>query len=76
MGLDYVQLNGGTPTVATKFTTAVVSGGKVTLTWTGTGSLETAPKADGPWTPVTPSPTSPYTEDVLAGQNRFYRLKQ
>jgi hypothetical protein len=76
MGLDYIQLNGGTPTVALKFTTAVVSGGKVTLTWTGSGNLETAPAATGPWTPVTPKPASPYTEDILAGQNRFYHLKQ
>ena len=77
MGIDYVQINaaGG---AAPKFTASTVSNGKVTLTWTGTGNLEWAPNSGmgGQWTPVTPGPTSPYTEDILAGQNRFYRLKQ
>jgi hypothetical protein len=77
MGIDYVQINGVTDTnAAPKFLPPVVSGGSLTLTWTGTGQLERAPALVGPWTPVTPVPTSPYSEAVVAGQNRFYRLRQ
>jgi hypothetical protein len=75
MGLDYIQLNGGTPIVPPKFLAPVVSGGKVTLTWTGSGSLEWAPASLGPWTAITPTPASGYSENILPGQNRFYRLK-
>ncbi len=75
MGLDYVQLNGGTPTATVAFLPSVVSAGNVTLSWTGTGSLEWAPTILGPWTPITPVPTSSYSEAIQPGQNRFYRLK-
>jgi hypothetical protein len=76
MGIDYVQLNGGTPTAALAFLPTVVSGGKVTLTWTGTGGLESAPAILGPWTPITPAPSSPYSEAIVSSENRFYRLKK
>jgi hypothetical protein len=75
MGLDYVQLNGGTPVAAASFLPPVISAGKITLSWTGTGSLQWAPTALGQWTPITPAPTSPYSEDIQTGQPRFYRLK-
>jgi hypothetical protein len=78
MGIDYVQLNGGPAdtNASPKFLPPVLSGGQVTLNWTGTGNLERAPALVGPWTPVTPVPSSPYSEAVVAGQNRFYRLRQ
>jgi hypothetical protein len=75
MGLDYVQLNGGTPTVPVAFLPPVIGSGKITLSWTGTGSLEWAPSLQGQWTAITPTPTSPYSEDIQPGQNRFYRLR-
>lgn len=75
MGLDYVQLNGGTPTVAVAFQPPVISAGNVALRWTGNGSLQWAPTLLGPWTTITPTPTSPYSEAIQPGQNRFYRLK-
>ena len=76
MGIDYVQLNPVGTGQPMKFLAPTVSNGKITLTWTGTGTLETAPAVVGPWTPVTPNPPSPYTEDILATQkSRFYRLK-
>ena len=78
MGFDYIQLNGGTPPVVKeppKFLPPVVTGGKITLSWTGAGNLESAPAVLGPWTPITPVPATPYAENVVAGQNRFYRLK-
>ena len=78
MGIDYVKLHaegdGGQPP---KFLTSTVANGKITLTWSGTGNLEWAPAVSGPWTAVSPVPTSPYAEDVQLGQKgRFYRLKQ
>jgi hypothetical protein len=78
MGFDYIQLNGGTPPVVAeppKFLPPVVNGGKITLSWTGAGNLESAPAVLGPWAPITPVPATPYAENVVAGQNRFYRLK-
>ena len=75
MGLDYVQVNGGTPIATASFLPPAISGGKITLNWTGTGSLEWAPTILGPWTPVTPVPTTPYSEDIQPGQNRFYRIR-
>ena len=77
MGIDYVRLDpagGGQPL---EFTSSTVSNGRLTLTWTGTGGLESAPTVTGPWTPVSPAPSSPYTEDVQLNQTgRFYRLKK
>jgi hypothetical protein len=79
MGIDYVQLNaaGGTTNAQPAFVSSTLANGKLTLTWTGTGNLEWATTLAGPWTPVTPAPNSPYSEDVQIGQkSRFYRLKQ
>ncbi len=75
MGIDYVQLNAGTPQAAVAFQPAVVSNGKVTLNWTGTGNLEWAPAVLGPWTPITPAPATGYSENIVPAQNRFFRLK-
>ena len=70
MGFDYVQLN----RVQFKFLAPTLSGGKLTLNWTGGGLLESAPTMLGPWATVDAALGSPYTEDLVAGQNRFYRL--
>jgi hypothetical protein len=77
MGIDYVKLHAaGASGEPPKFLAPTVSGGKITLRWTGAGSLEWAASLAGPWTAVTPAPASPYTEDVLPAQSgRFYRLK-
>ena len=76
MGIDYVQVNGGPGSAAPlAFLRPVVSNGKVTLNWTGTGNLESASAVLGPWTPITPAPSAPYSETV-SGQNRFYRLRK
>jgi hypothetical protein len=72
MGIDYVQLNEGRP----QFLPAAVSGGTITLNWIGGGQLEWSPTITGPWTPISPAPSSGYSEAVVAGQNRFYRLKK
>lgn len=74
MGIDYISLN--PPDLAPPiFLSSVVNKGQLTLDWKGGGSLEWAPTVLGPWTAVAPEPQPPYTEAVVAGQNRFYRLR-
>jgi hypothetical protein len=73
MGIDYVQLN-HEQVVQLQFQPPTVSGGQITLNWTGSGALESAPTITGPWTEI-PAATTPYSEAVVAGQNRFYRLR-
>ena len=73
MGIDYVQLN-HVVAVELRFVAPSVSGGQITLNWTGTGALESAPAITGPWTEI-PAATAPYSEAVVAGQMRYYRLR-
>ena len=61
---------------APRFLPATVTGSAITLQWTGEGALERASSVNGPWTAVLPAPSSPYTETLVSGQNRFYRIKQ
>jgi regulation of enolase protein 1 (concanavalin A-like superfamily) len=63
------------PPVELKFLLPVVSGNQVQLDWTGAGQLLWAPSVIGPWTPIDPQPTPPYTETITPGQIRFFRLK-
>ena len=72
MGIDYVQLN----RVPLQFLPPSVAGGKITLNWTGIGQVESAPSIVGPWTPVAAAIDPPYSEDLVPGQSRFYRLRQ
>jgi hypothetical protein len=72
MGIDYIQLN----KVSVQFLPPTLSNGKITLTWTGIGQLESAPTMNGPWTVVTAAVDPPYSEDVVPNENRFYRLRQ
>jgi hypothetical protein len=72
MGIDYVQLNH----VQLKFLSPSVTDGAVTLNWTGTGQLESAPTILGPWDPIVPVPDPPYSEGIVPGENRYYRLRQ
>lgn len=72
MGIDYVKI--AAPDAAPPVLTITpVAGGKVNVSWTGSGNLEWAPAVTGPWTAVNPAPTSPYIEN-LTSANRFYRL--
>lgn len=72
MGFDYIQLG----PVPLRLAQPVISNNQITLNWTGTGGLEWAPTVRGPWTPITPAPTPPYSEAVVTGTNRFFRLTQ
>jgi hypothetical protein len=75
MGIDYVQLNG---TVPGEFLPPAVSvnNGQVTLSWSGPGALEWSSTLVPPWNPITPQPTSPYTEAIAPNGVRFYRLRK
>jgi hypothetical protein len=59
-----------------QFLPAYVEGGQIKLRWTGTGRLFRAPSLTGPWTEVLPSPSSPFSEAIVPGEGRFYRLQQ
>ena len=50
-----------------------IADGKITITWTGAGELETATDINGPWTPVATTGGT-FTEDLGVG-NKFYRVK-
>jgi hypothetical protein len=78
MGIDYVRLHAAGDTgPQPAFVSSTISNGRVNLAWTGTAILESAPSVGGPWTPITPNPTSPYAEDIQSSQiARFYRLRQ
>jgi hypothetical protein len=58
--------------------TATVSGGNVTVSWTGLGRLMESSDITLPvsqWTPVAGNPSSPYVTPAAAGQ-KFYRIVQ
>ncbi len=52
----------------------VFADGRIALDWTGNGNLEWSISLSGPWTPITPPPTPPYSEEILPGQSRYFRL--
>ncbi|MCL5098540.1 MAG: immunoglobulin domain-containing protein [Candidatus Omnitrophica bacterium] len=64
-------LGGITP--AAKMSIALV-GNQVVISWTGTGTLQTASQLAGPWTDVSGA-TSPHTE-TPADAAKFYRIRQ
>jgi hypothetical protein len=79
MGIDFVSIHAAGDTGSQpQFTSTVLSGGNLTITWTGTGTLESTPVL-GPgaqWDPVTPAPTgNTYTTSVTTG-NRFFRIRR
>ena len=43
-----------------------MNNGQLTLSWTGSGDLEWAPEVTGPWTAVTPIPTTLRTRKTSA----------
>ena len=54
----------------------VIVNNKIVLNWIGTGKLEwSTALVNGTWTAILPAPTSPYSEDVVPGQRKFFRLR-
>jgi len=60
------------PVEAPKFDSIKTSAGGVTVSWSGTGSLQGAPAVSGPWTAIAGA-TSPYTTPASGGA-KFFRL--
>jgi hypothetical protein len=66
-GLPAVVSSGAVLSVTT-------SGGNITVTWTGSGTLQSASGLTGTWTAVTPAPTgNTYTAPIGSG-DLFFRL--
>ncbi len=57
-----------------EFLAPVITNGQIQLDWSGNAQLEWADVPSGPWHPITPRPTPPYSENLVPGQNRFFRL--
>ena len=48
-----------------------MNNGQLTISWTGSGDLEWAPEVTGPWTAVTPIPTTPYSGNFSVATRAF-----
>jgi hypothetical protein len=64
----------GPPPTGPKFNPVSLTGGQLTIGWTGTGTLEEATAVTGPWT-ASASQTNPQTVSATTG-NKFYRIRQ
>jgi len=65
------------PQLVLEFTGATVSGGMLTLTWTGTGTLQEASNLTGKasdWKNVQGNPATPYSAQIGTTGQKFYRL--
>ena len=60
------------PTPRPVFLPPVLLGNQAILNWTGQGQLQSAPAVTGVYTNITPTP--PYTNTIVPGQNQFFRL--
>ncbi len=63
------------PTVPLRFLTPVVLQGRIHLRWQTPAVLEWAISPEGPWTATAQAGPS-YSEEILPGQSRFYRLRR
>jgi len=72
--LGVMRLSPYSPPLA--FLPPAVADGKIRLEWTGTGQLLRASSLSGPWDPVVPAPSSSYEENLVPGENRFFRLQE
>jgi hypothetical protein len=73
---DYLLLYPVTTSTQPRITGSSVSGGNITITWTGGGTLFSTPSLSSPiqWTTTGDSDGS-FTEALGTG-NRFYRVQQ
>ena len=57
-----------------KITGVSAAAGNITITWTGAGTLQSAPAVTGSWTDVAGKTTSPATVPA-SGQAGFFRIR-
>jgi hypothetical protein len=65
----------GLAAVGAVLTNSPAKNGKVIISWSSRGALETAPQLAGPWTTVT-NATNPYTNSIATNNAKFFRLNQ
>ncbi len=54
----------------------MVGNGRITLNWIGSGTLEWSTSLiQGTWNPILPAPVPPYSEDLVEGQRKFFRVR-
>ncbi|MBI4326959.1 MAG: SUMF1/EgtB/PvdO family nonheme iron enzyme [Chloroflexi bacterium] len=63
------------PVLGPKLTIENLTATTARITWTGTGTLESAPTVQGQWTPVEGNPASPYLVNPT-GAAKYYRVRQ
>jgi hypothetical protein len=63
------------PSGAGKFTTTTLSGGNLTINWTGGGTLQQATVVNGPYTDVAGASGSSYSTSTSGAPAKFYRLR-
>jgi len=56
------------------FRPPVIDSGRIRLEWAGAGQLEQAASVLGPWSAIADSGAPPHTEQILPGEDRFFRL--
>lgn len=73
----YLELQvSSTSMPAPEFLPPMVVGDELILNWTGSGQLQSAPEVTGVYTNILPTPTPPYANQILPGQNQFFRIKK
>jgi hypothetical protein len=73
--VDYLMLIPVTTTpVGPEVNTPTISGGNITVTWSGGGQLYTAPVVTGPWTGTGDSDGS-FSEAASTTGNKFYQIR-
>jgi hypothetical protein len=63
------------PSGAGKFTTTTLSGGNLTINWTGGGTLQQATVVTGPYTDVAGASGTSYTTSTSGAAAKFFRLR-
>jgi hypothetical protein len=69
------QLYPGTPPLIPSLTFAVSNGTNLVFSWSGTYTLQSATDLAGPWTTVAGPVVSPYTINMTAAPQMFFRLQ-
>jgi hypothetical protein len=52
----------------------VLSNNFAVVQWEGEGQVESSSTPNGPWSRILPTPSSPFLQPVIPGQNRFFRI--
>ncbi len=68
-GLTFAPISAAPPVVLS----IARSGTNAIISWTGSGTLQSATAVTGAWANVTGAPTSPYT-NAISGNARLYRV--